>query len=629
MKSIDEVLKIFILIQTLIVISCTVGDETGPSSTVITLNTNNRTVEFVAPGDDGTTGLTTIYDLRFFDEFELREILGASVDDVPFSTIEQTVISMFGSATQIQGEELPQVSGTPQSIFIPRLDPRLDPQESTRYYFSFAARDEVGNQSSPSNVVETTTGFLNTSFIKDSPQSCFGQSIASGAVDQREDRSDNELRDGNDILIGDPCLDTVYVFFGGKDFGDSDINSDGVFELPTPDSADITIRGVPGSMFGASIAVTRNVGGDNSEEIVIGAPGFGSNRGQVVVIFGDKDGLAEVIDLNNGFVPDIIINGEAVGDNLGFNLLAAIGITATNSDSLFIGAPTALSNRGKVYFFTEDNLSNLDNGDMIGADEARAVFTGENADDLFGTEITEVGIIDSNDRSDFAISSPGAAKVYVFFVPSQVNDIDLSVDKSDVVVIEGDIGDEFGTSIGGDGDYDGDPEEDENFGDITRMLNREDVLIGAPGFNGQRGRVLFYSGFDIEEAFDLGISPVPAKEITGLLPGGRFGQEIRDLGDINPDLDPRNRSEGIILEFDDNNEDFAVGAPGDGSGKVFIFFGSIGFPDSLTTDDADLVFTSPQTTSNFGSVLQNLGDINEDELNDIGISEDRGVNVRF
>lgn len=127
----------------------------------------------------------------------------------------------------------------------------------------------------------------------------------------------------------------------------------------------------------------------------------------------------------------------------------------------------------------------------------------------------------------------------------------------------------------------------------------------------------------------MGISAIATKEIVGLLPGGRFGQEIRDLGDINPDLDPVTRSEGIILEFDDNNDDFAVSAPGDESGKVFIFFGSVGFPAFLTSGDADIVFSSPRTTSDFGSVLQNLGDINEDELNDIGVAEDRGVNVLF
>ena len=55
----------------------------------------------------------------------------------------------------------------------------------------------------------------------------------------------------------------------------------------------------------------------------------------------------------------------------------------------------------------------------------------------------------------------------------------------------------------------------------------------------------------------------------------------------------------------------------------------VDFPAFLTSDDADIVFSSPRTTSDFGSVLQNLGDINEDELNDIGVAEDRGVNVLF
>ncbi|NIT14045.1 MAG: hypothetical protein GTN99_07370, partial [Candidatus Dadabacteria bacterium] len=129
----------------------------------------------------------------------------------------------------------------------------------------------------------------------------------------------------------------------------------------------------------------------------------------------------------------------------------------------------------------------------------------------------------------------------MFFGSSDVEDIDLSVDTSDVVTIEGELSDEFGVSVGGDGDYDGDPEEDEDFGDINRTVNRDDVLIGAPGFGGEIGRVFFYCGFDIEDAFEMGTNPTASKIITGLVPGGRFGDEIRDLGDINPDLDPEDR----------------------------------------------------------------------------------------
>jgi len=287
MELINKLIKVFIVFQSLVLLSCTVGDDIPPADITITLNSTDRTIEFIAPGDDGTSGISTIYDLRFFDESQLEEILGVPVDDVPFSIIQETVISMFASATQIQGEIVPQPAGTPQSIVFPRLDP----QGSIRYYLSLVARDEVGNQSSPSNVVQTTTEFLDTSYIQKLELSCFGQSIASGDIDEREVRDDDEIRDGNDILIGDPCLDTVYVFFGGIDFGDGDVNSDGVYELPSPDSADVTIRGVPGTMFGASVAVINSVGGDNSEEIVIGAPGFDSNRGQIIVIFGDKDGL--------------------------------------------------------------------------------------------------------------------------------------------------------------------------------------------------------------------------------------------------------------------------------------------------------------------------------------------------
>lgn len=626
MRLINKLIKLFVTLQVLILISCTVGDEDPPSDFLITLNENNRTVEFTAPGDDGNTGIITIYDLRYFDEFQLSEIMGSPVDDVPFSTIEQTVISMFDDAIQIQGEELPQQSGTPQSIFIPRLTPLDD----TRYYFALIARDEVANESDPSNVVETTTEFKNVSYLNNNEASCFGESITSGKLDMEEERDDNEFRDGDDIVIGDPCQDTVYVFFGGKNFADADANSDTVYQLPSPDTADITITGPTGTMFGASVAVIDDVAGDDADELVIGAPGFSSNTGRVYIVFGDNDGLPSVINLNTGFSEFITITGESAGDNFGLTMLHAIGVTGNRSDSLIIAAPTALSSRGRVYFFEEGDLDDFEQGDQIPITDAQAVFSGENSGDMFGTEIAEVGIIDDDSRNDFAITSPAAARVYIFFGDSDLDDIDLSTGTSSVAVLTGDSANDFGASVGGGGDYDGDPEDDDNFGDISRSQNREDVLVGEPGFNGNRGRMLFYSGFDIEDAFELGISPTPSKEIAGLTSEGRFGAAIHDMGDINPDLDPEDASEGgYVLEFDDNNDDFVVSAPSDGDGKVFLFLGRVGLPNSLDTDDADLVFESPQSTSGFGSKLENLGDINEDELNEIGIVQDDGLIVIF
>lgn len=89
------------------------------------------TVSWTAPGDDGSTGTVSAYDLR-------RST----------STINS---GNFTSATQVSGMPGPAVAGTAQSKSVTGL------LEGTTYYFALKTQDEVPNISSISNVVSGTT----------------------------------------------------------------------------------------------------------------------------------------------------------------------------------------------------------------------------------------------------------------------------------------------------------------------------------------------------------------------------------------------------------------------------------------------------------------------------------------
>lgn len=90
------------------------------------------TIQWTAPGDDGTTGTAAQYDVRYST-----------------SAINE---GNFGAATRVTGAPAPQAAGTTQSMDVTGLTP------STSYWFAIKTADEQGNWSTISNLVQWTTG---------------------------------------------------------------------------------------------------------------------------------------------------------------------------------------------------------------------------------------------------------------------------------------------------------------------------------------------------------------------------------------------------------------------------------------------------------------------------------------
>ncbi len=110
-------------------------DTTAPAS-VTGLTVGNVTsgmvgLTWTAPGDDGTTGTASRYDLRY-------------------STSEITAAN-FAAATQASGVPAPAAPGTQQSTNVSGLSPH------TLYFFAIKTADEAPNWSGMSNVVSATT----------------------------------------------------------------------------------------------------------------------------------------------------------------------------------------------------------------------------------------------------------------------------------------------------------------------------------------------------------------------------------------------------------------------------------------------------------------------------------------
>jgi len=89
------------------------------------------TLTWTAPGDDGSVGTASLYDLRY------------SLSPINAST--------FNQATQVSGEPTPKVAGSAETFNVNGLN------SNTTYYFAIKAVDDKNNWSALSNVVSKAT----------------------------------------------------------------------------------------------------------------------------------------------------------------------------------------------------------------------------------------------------------------------------------------------------------------------------------------------------------------------------------------------------------------------------------------------------------------------------------------
>jgi len=123
------------------VISRTTLEETTPPSVIANLTLNNATLSSItlhwtAPGDDGTTGQASEYDIRYSTS--------------PINA------GNWDAATQVADETVPKQAGFAESFIVDGLSP------GTTYYFAIKTADEVPNWSGISNVPNLATATEST-----------------------------------------------------------------------------------------------------------------------------------------------------------------------------------------------------------------------------------------------------------------------------------------------------------------------------------------------------------------------------------------------------------------------------------------------------------------------------------
>ncbi len=213
---------------------------------------------------------------------------------------------------------------------------------------------------------------------------------------------------------------------------------------------------------GASIARYRS---STYATLAVGDPGAAGTTGKVALYYGGAT-------MNT--LPDLVLSGQTAGDLFGASVAAVGDLSGDGYGDFAVGAPGAASGTGKVYIYL---------GGASPSTTPALVLTGSQAGDFFGSAISATGQLDAGGLPEFVVSAPGAfagrGAVSVFRGGASLSSTPVATLQGDVAASYGERP-RFGTALAGGGD-----------------LNRDqhaDVVVGAPGRDGEKGRAFAYYG---------------------------------------------------------------------------------------------------------------------------------------
>lgn len=322
-----------------------------------------------------------------------------------------------------------------------------------------------------------------------------------------------------DLVIGAPEADftptggasregagAVYVVFGKTTFANPTV-------IDAATAPEVRVFGAAaGDNLGFSVAV-RDVNGDSTDDIIIGAPGVDFpatgdtarlNNGAVFILFGSTSSAVRIIDLATANAANVAIFGERAGDRFGSALAAGDAGGPSTAAELLVGAPgstgplvtSARTNGGAAFlFFGGAPLANttattkvIDLGSTTaGAQTANVKIYGR-IDSQFGSAVA-IGDLNAGGAADLVIGAPRADRpasptavnetgaVYLVFggtnldpaAGSTLKTIDIETTQQQTSIYGIDAEDHFGASVA--------------LGDVTQD-GVIDLIAGAPDADG-------------------------------------------------------------------------------------------------------------------------------------------------
>jgi FG-GAP repeat protein len=380
-----------------------------------------------------------------------------------------------------------------------------------------------------------------------------------------------------DLIVGDPSNSSVAQFAGRAYVFLGPLTSD----IDTSKAVATISAEAFGDNLGFSVASAGDVNGDGFDDILIGARSNDDNgiqSGRVYLFYGPVSGSLSAT------TADAIIEGAAF-DEIGRAVAALSDLNGDGFDDIVVGSDIAGGgSRGEIFIF---------NGPLSGTRtvaSADATITGSFANESFGSSIASAGDINGDGVNDIVIGAPrfplnGAdtGRAYVFFGPVTGS---LIATQADAIIFGEAVNDDFGVSVAGGKDINGD--------------GVPDVIVGADQLfaNAGAGKAYVFYG-----PLSGNIQAANAGAIlVGEVDRDLFGTSVTSVGDFNGD--------GI--------SDVTVGAPDNGSGGVrsgraYTFFGPLS--GTIAAADADSIVTG-SNQDQLGMSMAG-GDINADGAPDL------------
>ena len=253
---------------------------------------------------------------------------------------------------------------------------------------------------------------------------------------------------------GDSSAGESYVVFGKADSATVNLGAlgNGGFRLDGIDAADRS---------GYSVSGAGDVNGDGLADLIVGAPGAGSEGGESYVVFGKADSAAVNLGAlgNGGFRLD----GIDLEDFSGFSVSGAGDVNGDGLADLIVGAPSAGTNAGESYvvFGKADsaavNLGALGNGGFR--------LDGIDLNDFSGYSVSGAGDVNGDGLADLIVGAPGAeaggrlraGESYVVFGNADGAGVNLgALGSGGFRLAGGDTSVLSGRSVSGAGDVNGD-----------------------------------------------------------------------------------------------------------------------------------------------------------------------------
>jgi hypothetical protein len=347
-----------------------------------------------------------------------------------------------------------------------------------------------------------------------------------------------------------------------------------------------------GDYFGWSIDRAFDLTHDERTDLIVGAPGLDQDRGAAYILPGPHSP-------GEGSLGDsLVILGVSEGDQLGYSTARSgdvdrVTVPSEASGDLLLGAPFAgTNNKGAAYLLHGPITISL-----LQADEGHT-FSGEAAGDSAGHAVSTAGDVDGDGVQDVLISAPysdrgGVDSGAIYLVMGPITgDMDLS--DADLKLVGDEAGDRAGYTVAPGGQ--------------VYRLRQYSVLIGAISAADEKGEVV---GRSYALSHQTLLSALSSESDTlslaqadttfvGVIPGEEAGF-IQNAGDLN----------------DDGNDDLVVGAPGDGRGRAYLWYGGYSLQGVFSVEDADVTFRGERSNDAAGFALAGGEDVDSDGYEDL------------